>query len=167
MLTEAQAALRPRLARTAGNEAERKRSLARLTEADAERERVIAMYRRGRLTDAEADRELDDIARAAGDARADLERLNAEERLASAAEEHLTSVAAGMAKLRETVETIEATGDTTAMQTVIAALVRGVEVITEREGRTKRAKVRVELALAGTPTSAVDLLNGRSSATPA
>src|SRR5206468_3239059 len=62
-LEEARKRLRERMARSTGFEDQRRAMLAGLAEKETERERVITLYRKGRIDDAEADRQLDAIAR--------------------------------------------------------------------------------------------------------
>jgi len=107
---------------------------------------VIALYRRGRISGADADRELDTVAREAATLREELESLKAQDALAMAAEEHLRSAATMLAQLRDNLETIEASGDVTATAAYVRMLVHEIVVTTEGEGRDKRATARVRYA---------------------
>ena len=65
-LDEARRKLRERMTESAGFEERRRTLLGQLAEKETERERVLTLFRRGTISDAEAERELDAVAKEAG-----------------------------------------------------------------------------------------------------
>ena len=149
-LAEAQRELRERLTRVAGMEGRQRQLIAQMAEKDGERERVLGLYRRGRITTAEAEKELDAIARETTDPREMLEALRTQEAIATAQEAHLTDVASGLARLRDRVEEIEVMDDpdakAAAKREIIELLASRITVHTEGSGRAKRAEVTATYA---------------------
>lgn len=164
-LAEAQAQLRERLARSVDTEGERRRLLGEIAEKETERERVLTMYRRGRISMDEAERELDAVAAEVATLRGLVESLRAQEALTQAAEAHLTEAAAGLAHLRANIEAVEALPEgperTAALRQVFDLLVVNVTIRTEGEGRERRATPHVTYAYHA--QSAVDSRTGSGS----
>jgi hypothetical protein len=143
---EAQAAHRARMEKAATFDVERRRVLDALNEKETEKDRVIALYRRGRITDAD----------------------KAQEALARAAEEHLMSVASMLSELRENLDVIEATNDVAAKAEYTRMLVREVVVTSTSEERPKQAAVAVRylfnlasVAVLGNPSGFRDTRMGK------
>ena len=79
---------------SAGFEERRRTLLGQLAEKETERERVLTLFRRGTISDAEAERELDAIAKEAAGVREMIESLRAQTALIEAQEAFLTDSAA-------------------------------------------------------------------------
>ena len=109
-------------------EAKRRLTLDALAEKETERERVLTLYRRGKIDADEAERELDAIAREAGQLREDLESMRAQSALLDIQETHLAEMAMLLARLREELDAIDATNDLTRKREVIEAYVRQITV---------------------------------------
>ncbi len=147
-LDEAKRKLRERMTESAGFEDRRRAVLAELAEKETERERVLTVFRRGTISDAEAERELDAIAREAGQLRELLESMRAQTALIEAQEAFLTDSAALLGRLRDELAEIEATNDVARKREVIERYVRKITVESRRVGpRQLAADVRVALRL--------------------
>ncbi len=145
-LADAQAALRQRLEESTSHE-ERMRSLMQqISDKDTEREHVMTLFRRGRATLEEAERQLDQITAERSQLRAMLDGLTEQSHLARAYEEQITSAAALLSTLRDEVEEIDRTNDVARKRQVIERLVLGVDVRTLHHGRPKQAEVIVRYA---------------------
>ena len=107
-LDEARRKLRERMTESAGFEGRRRTLLGQLAEKETERERVLTLFRRGTISDAEAERELDAIGKEAAGVREMIESLRSQNALVEAQEAFLTDSAALLARLREEVEEIDA-----------------------------------------------------------
>jgi site-specific DNA recombinase len=162
----AQAALRARLDGSAAR-AEQARTLTiELAEKERERERVRTLYRRGKITDAEAEADLDTIASETADIRAQLDTLRVRDDLATAQEAYLSEIGAALLAMREKVELIEAADDRAAKRRLIELLAPRLEIETElvepagtvrpdgrvRKRAVKRATLLVTLALRAKPS---------------
>ena len=141
-LEEARRQLRARLDRTAKAEGERRGLQQALAGKEAERERVLTMFRRGRITMQDADRELDTINAEAVDLRARIEAMRAQVDLVAAVEAQYAEAAALLHRLRDQVDEIDRTDDRARKRQVIELLVAGIRVDTAGEGRDKTATVR-------------------------
>jgi site-specific DNA recombinase len=147
-LEEARRALRTRMAESTRYDAERRATLDALAEKETERERVLTLYRRGKIEADEAERELDAIAREAGQLREMLESMRAQSALLDIQEMHLSETAALLDRLRDELADIDATDDQVRKREVIEAYVRGITVETRRLGPRKlEADVRLHLRL--------------------
>jgi site-specific DNA recombinase len=165
-LDEARKRLREKMAQSTGFEDRRRVTLAALAEKETERERVITLYRKGRIDDEEADRQLDAIAREAGQLREDLEAMRAQAALIDAQEATLTEGTALLATLREELADIEAADDWARRGAIMARFVRAIEVETRRVGpRRLEAEVRVWLRLRP-EASTVDLSTSEPTPSP-
>lgn len=109
-LAEAQRQVRERLGRTGTLEAEHQRLLRRLAELDRGRETLLELVRRGRVTLAEAEAQLDAVAAERAQVQAELDALRAQTDLASALEAQVADAARLLALLRERLAAIEAGG---------------------------------------------------------
>jgi site-specific DNA recombinase len=147
-LDEARSRLRERMTASTAFGERRQALLEELANKETERERIVTLYRRGKIDDEEADRQLDAVAREAGQVRELIESLRAQNALVDAQEAYLTETAAALATMREELADIEASNDVAAKKEVIERLVRQVTVDTRRlEGRRLEADVRVFLRL--------------------
>jgi site-specific DNA recombinase len=145
-LADAQRQLRERLAQTTSIADQRRVLLAQILDKDTERERMLTMFRRGRISVDEADVQLDAVARETGTLRELLESLRAQEALTTAHEAHFTDTTAALARLREELPAIEATDDLTRKREIVELLVRRITIRTEGERRRKHALATVTYA---------------------
>ena len=161
-LDEARRKLRERMTEAAGFDERRRRLLSELVEKETERERVLSLFRRGTISDAEAERELDTVAREAGQIREMLESLRAQSALIEAQEAFLTDSATLLVRLRDELTDIEATDDLERKRTVVERYVRTITVESRRVGpRRLEADVRVYLRLKPDPIAVENTMSGR------
>jgi hypothetical protein len=120
--------------------------LTQITAKDSERERILTLYRKGRITTDEAEGQLDAIARETGSLRKILEAMHTQEALVSVQEAYLTDVATALSRLRGRLETIEQTNDLAAKREIIDLLVSRIAVHTEGDGRTRQPQIRITYA---------------------
>jgi site-specific DNA recombinase len=147
-LDEARRKLRERMTVSAGFEERRRNLLGQLAEKETERERVLTLFRRGTISDAEVERELDAIAKEAAGVRELVESLRAQTALIEAQEAFLTDSAALLGRLQDDLADIDATNDLARKREVIGRYVRQITVETRRvEPRKLEADVRVFLRL--------------------
>jgi site-specific DNA recombinase len=151
-LDEARRKLRERMTESAGFEGRHRALLGQLAEKEAERERVLTLFRRGTISDAEAERELEAIAKEAGQVREMIESLRAQTALIEAQEAFLTDSATLLSQLQDELASMEASNDLTRKREVIERYVRQITVETRRVGPRKlEAEVRVFLRLKPNP----------------
>ncbi len=151
-LDEARRKLRRRMADSTRFDAERRVTLQELAEKETERERILTMYRKGKIDETEAEAQLDAIAKEAGQLRERLESMRAQAALIDASEAFLTESTAMLAHLRGELTEIDAANDLTRKRAVIEAYVRQITVETRRIGPRKlEADVRVCLRLQPAP----------------
>jgi site-specific DNA recombinase len=151
-LDEARRKLRAQMTRATGFDAERRTALEALAEKETERERILTMYRKGKIDETEAEAQLDMIAKEAGQLRERLESLRAQAALIDASEAFLTDSAALLGQLRGDLAEIESTNDQARKRAVIERYVRQITVETRRVGPRKlEADVRVFLRLKPAP----------------
>ncbi len=148
-LAKARTQLRERLSHSAELDGERRRLQARLADKEAERERVMTLYRRGRASLEDAEAQLDAIQSEAGVLRAALDALRTQEELSRAFEAHYADAAALLVRLRDRVAEIDAADDRETKRQVIEMLVSDVVVTTRGEGRNKVAEVTITYAFSG------------------
>jgi site-specific DNA recombinase len=157
-LAEAQRQLRARMAETVGVERQRRGLQKQLAEKDAERERVLTLYRRNRITLDQAEQQLDDVGREAAELRQLMDSLASQEALAAAFETHLTEASAMLLRLQDQLAEIERTDDWARKREIVQLLVHEIRVTTEGEGAHKQARVLLRYAF-GEPR-AVDTTTG-------
>lgn len=162
-LNEARRKLRERMADATRFDAKRRVTLDALAEKETERERVLTLYRRGKIDADEAERELDAIAREAGQLREDLESMRAQSALIDIQEAHLTESTALLERLKDELAAIDATNDLIRKREVIESYVRQIAVETRRIGPRKlEADVRVSLRFKPDPIPVENITPGRS-----
>jgi site-specific DNA recombinase len=147
-LAEAQVQLRERLAQVASVEDERQRLQQQLAAKDAERERVMTLYRRGRATLSDTETQLDAIQLETVDLRTALDAIRTQEDLAHAFEAHYSNAAALLAQLAGRLEVIEVGNGASTKRQVIELLVSDIAVTTRGSGRSKDADVVVTYSFA-------------------
>jgi site-specific DNA recombinase len=142
MLAKAQAALRERSGQAAGLEARREAITRRLVELDAVRERVLSLYTRGKITDAEADRTLDETGAQAGTLRAELDTIRARMALAEAAETRLTDAAVLIQKAGQNFDNLTHEQQGEAIRRLVQEItVETVELDQKRGHHSKEARL--------------------------
>lgn len=147
-LAEAREQLRERMARTASVETEVAQLRSQLRAKEAERERVMTMFRRGRITVPDMDAQLDSLNAEASQIRSALEALESQTRLADAYEARFSEVSALLQALRTGLEEIERTNDIEAKRRVVEMLVAEILVTTTGAGKDKVAALRVSYTFA-------------------
>ncbi len=163
-LSEAQVQLRDRLSHVAALEDERQRLQHQLAAKEAERDRVMTLYRRGRATLADAEAQLDAIQLEAGELRAALDAMRTQEELAQAFEAHYADAAVLLGQLTDRLEEIEATDDWATKRQVVELLVSEITVTSRGVGRAKEANLAVTYAFSS--RQAVDVSTSRSACNP-
>ncbi|MGD9892317.1 MAG: recombinase family protein, partial [Dehalococcoidia bacterium] len=154
-LADAQAQLRARMEQSTNAEAQRRELIGQIAGKETERERVLTMYRRGRISIDEADKELDAIAKETATLRELVESLRAQESLTAAAESHLTTTATVLANLKDKIAAIERTKDTAAQREIIELLVFEITVRAVGDGRRRKPEIAIRYALDPARTGAV------------
>jgi site-specific DNA recombinase len=153
-LAEAQQQLRARLAQTTDLDQRLRALQQQLAHKEGEREPVLTLLRRGRITLAEAEGQLDAIAQEMGVLRQAIDALGAQAALTAADEAHLTDAAAMLARLGDKLAEIEARDDWAQKREVVESLVARVLIETVDDGRRTRPKAVITYAFE--PTTAVD-----------
>src|SRR5262249_47307977 len=117
-------------------------------ELDTERERVLLLFRKGHISEQEADRALTEIA----DARADVEReraaLSSQQSITDVLEARLSHAGSRFARWREQIDEIDRARDPQRMRQLVQDVVSEVIVThwTEADGsRRRKAEVRLDL----------------------
>jgi site-specific DNA recombinase len=129
-LAEAQQQLHDWTAQVAQIEIHRDGYLRALQEKHTERERVMTLFRRGRVTLHEAEAELDAIAKEETALRQQLSAIEAQKALAEAFESHLTDASLLLTRLQTHLAQVEAENDIATKRQVIEYLVRGIHIDT-------------------------------------
>jgi site-specific DNA recombinase len=145
-LDDARRRLRERMTESTHFDADKRRTLSALAEKEAERERMLTLFRRGAATLEETEAQLDAVAREAGQLREELESLRSRTAVLDIEEAQLTEGTALLETLRDEVDAIDASNDQTRKRQVIEAYVRQLTVESQRVGpRRLTADVRVAL----------------------
>lgn len=150
--------IRERLAASSKGEEQRKRLAAELAGKETERERILGLFRRGRITSDEAERELDSIAREAAQLRELLDSLRLQAQMAEAQETYLVDAGAMLARVRGRVDEIEAANDRAAKRELIELLAPRIVLQTDILGIAKvrqRKRATIHLTLAFQPENTV------------
>lgn len=137
--------VRERTSQTVGVEQRRGPILQALADKQAERDRVVDLHRRGRISAEEADRALDGIAMETDGLRRELESANEERSATDGLEKQLTDAATIMGALRSEVDDIEQSNDLAAKRHGIEHLVEKVIVATLPSPRKHRKPYRLTL----------------------
>ncbi len=153
-LAQAQAELRARLGQASDSEAQRRALLQQVAAKEQERDRVLTLYRRGRITIEEAERQMDATAREVGELRQMADALQAQGALTQEFESQVTEAAAMLIRLRGNLDEIERADDWDRKREIVELLVAGLTVHTEGEGRGRQAHVHIRYRF-GSPRSLV------------
>ena len=146
------------------NEEQSKRLARDLGAKEQERERVLDLYRRGRISAAECDRDLEKVAEESHALREMIDALQSRADMVAASEAYLSDVGAALLQMRERVAEIEKTNDRAAMREQIELLAPRIVMQTEIVGMAKvrlRKRLSVGLTLAFRSEVAVVPLTGR------
>ena len=163
-IEQAQQQLRQQMTDASVNDAERKRLTRDLAGKEQERERVLDLFRRGRITAAECDRDLDKVASEAREIRAMLDAIRARADMVAASESYLADIGVTLAQIHGNLDAIEAANDWQKKRELIEKFVRRMVVQTEIIGVTpggrRQKEVRVDLTMA---YDRVRVVSGRES----
>jgi hypothetical protein len=132
-LAEAQRQLYDRMHQVTRIDQERGGYLKALHEKGQERERIILLHRRGKMTIEDAEKHLDDIMREEADLRRQCSAMEAQKALAEAYEAHLTEASLMLHRLQEHVDGIDQTDDQTTKRQVMELLVQGIRIDTHAD----------------------------------
>src|SRR5262249_47042866 len=124
-LTEVQRQLDGRIRQSEQATEEHQRLQHALGEKALERDRIMTLFRRGRIAFEEAEKQLDAIEREAITLRTTLSAIQAQRDLADAFAAHYHEATALLSRLREQLESIERTNDMEAKRRVVELLVAG------------------------------------------
>jgi site-specific DNA recombinase len=150
-IEQAQRELRARMSDASQNETRRQALARELAGKEQERERVLSLFRRGRITSAEAERELDAVATESAQLREMLDAMRVRAEMAAASEGYLADVGAALAQMQGNLDQIERTDDWRARRELISLLAPSITVETQFLGLAKvrqRKQAVVKLALA-------------------
>lgn len=162
-LHEARARLREKMSKATSFEDVTRKTQQQLDSKDAERERVLTLYRRGRISEVEAERELDAVAKEAAQLREIIESQRAQSALIDAQEAYLTESTLLLTRLQGELATIEATNDMQRKREIMQRYVRAIHVETRGTKRWhKECDVRIYLRLKPEPVSVDNVTSSRS-----
>lgn len=161
----AQRQLRERLTDASRSDEQRRRLAAELAGKEQERERVLGLFRRGRISTDEVERELEEIAGEARKLREMLDTFRVQAEMTAASEAYLSDVSTALARLSANLELIEERNDTAEKRRQIELLVPRIVVQTEVVGTTpkgrNRTRVTVKMQLAYGYESAAEIITRR------
>ena len=147
-LQDAESELRKRTGDTVNADIERRRLTRLLAEKEAERERVMTLFRRGRASLEDVEQQLDAIQGEATEIRGQLEVLRVQQDVAAAYEAHHAEARALLVRLRDRLEAIEAEDDWDTKRMVVETLVTTIRAETTGEGHQKQARLTIGYAFA-------------------
>jgi site-specific DNA recombinase len=130
-LEEARAQLHQRLSQVARLEAQRDALRSTLAEKALEKDRVLTMFRRGRISLNDADTHLEQIAQEEAALSQQLAAMDAQATLAEAFESHMTEMSLMLTRLQANLEEIERSSDLAAIRRFIELFVRSIRVETD------------------------------------
>jgi site-specific DNA recombinase len=119
-----------------------------LLDKEGERERVLTLFRRGKVTVEDIDRHLDAINKEAGTLRDQIKALESRAAIASAWEVRVLETERLLMGLKGEVLHIDRTGDTAKKRQLIELLVNSIRVDTTGEGKDRKASVLIHYAFA-------------------
>jgi len=125
-----------------------------LGEKALERDRIMTLFRRGRIALQDAEMHLDVIERETAELRTALGAIQAQQDLAEAFAAHYQKATTLLEQLRNELEVIESTNDIGAKRQVVELLVAGIRVDTVGAGKDKRARITITYTF--TPKRALD-----------
>jgi site-specific DNA recombinase len=129
-LAEAQRQLHDRMRQVAHMDQERGHYVQALAEKAQERDRVMTLFRRGRIALRHVEAQLDDITSEEADLRQQLTAIDAQKAIAEAYEAHMMDASLLLHRLQDRVAEIDRTNDLTTKRQVIELLVHGIRIDT-------------------------------------
>jgi len=165
-LKEAQQQLHSRMAQVAHLEQQRAGYIHALGEKAMERERILTLFRRGRVALDDAETQLDEIAREEADLRQHLMAIDAQKTLAEAFESHMTEARLLLTQLHTRLAEIEQTQDFAVMRQVVEVLVRTLRIDTHEGATPRRKHATVTITYAFSPQSVAVSSTGCDTETP-
>lgn len=144
-LAEAQRQLRGRLEQVAGVERQRRALAEQVAEKGRERDRVMTLYRRGRISLEDVERQMEAIAEEEATLHQMADALRTQAELASAFEAQLSEAKALLARLRDRLEDVERNDDRETKRRIIELLVTGITV-KRPAGGERRAEATIRYA---------------------
>ena len=127
-LAEAQRQLHDRLAQAARMDQERGQYVHALAEKAQEKDRIMTLFRRGRIRLEDVEVQLDDIAREEAELRQRLAAIDAQKVIAEAYEAHMTGASLLLHQLQDGLAEIDRTNDLAKKQQVVELLVQGIRI---------------------------------------
>jgi len=121
-----------------------------IAEKDAERERILTLYRRGRISVADVEKQIDALTTEATGLREMLGAIQVQEATAEALRDQFARAEALLTQLRERLEIVERTGDWATKRQIVELLVAGIRVTTTDMTERKRQAV-VDIAYKFSP----------------
>lgn len=138
-IEEARRVARAKTGQSVGLDVRREALARRLGELAAERDQIMTLFKRGRITLDEAERQLDDTAQTMGAAKAELEGLRSQQELADATEKMVLSAAAALRYLAEEFERVPPERQREIIGAIIPKIVVHTVELGAREGRSSKA----------------------------
>lgn len=126
--------------------------LARLGDLEGEKDKVVRLYRKSLLSEAEAEAQIQEIGESIAAVRAELGRLDAMRALDDAKDARLAQAAMGMAQVRALLTEALDAAPVEDRRLLIRAVVDSIVVTTDTttaKGKRKRAEVRIRTYLGG------------------
>ncbi|TAK31154.1 MAG: hypothetical protein EPO21_18000 [Chloroflexota bacterium] len=162
-LAQAQQQLRNRMEQSTTAEAERHALLQRLNEYDGQRERIMTLFRRGRITLDEADAQLESADREATETRQMLDALSAQADLLKAWETRITDAASLLQRLQDQLDEVERSADgATTKRTIVEQLVYKIVVHTASAARGESPTITIHYAFTDPRSVAGESLEEKS-----
>ncbi len=162
-LEDARKQLRARLAATVNADERRQTLRKQIAEKDAEREQIMVLFRRKRISLTDVERQMAEIEQEAATLQREFEAIRVQEEIAQTYEAHLTDAATLLAQLRGRVEEVEREGNSEIRRQIIERLVAGVSIHTEGDGYRKSAVATIRYTFRS-PSSATVSTSATTSA---
>jgi site-specific DNA recombinase len=174
VLAEAQRELHAKAEKAADTDGQRQLLEQQIADKDAERERVLTLFRRGHIAVGEAEAQLNQSAEETAVLRQMLTAVTSQAALSTALETHLTQASTLLIELQDRLGDVERSDDLALKRHVIELLVGRIRVSTEGTGWDKRATVTVQYAfgepkcssLVNSSQSAISGTAGRAASAP-
>lgn len=158
-LAELQAELKQRRSRLPTRDVEAKRLESLLLEKQAEKDRVLVLYRRGSMAIEDTEAQLGAIDEEREQLQTELAGLRAEAEIVRSEEAYLDSAEAVLLLLGQRITDIERIGDVEAKRQIVGSLVSCVRIDTSGEGHRKTYRISVKYHF---PADRVDLATSGS-----
>jgi site-specific DNA recombinase len=162
-IEEAQRQLRERLGQSVNHEEQRRKLIQQIADKETERERIMTLFRRGRASVDDVERQLDAIAQEEGQLRGMLEAIRAQEAIADALEIQVTNATALLTRFRDELAEIERTDDWRRRRTVIESLVVGITIRTTNDGPRRQTIIEPKYAFGNPETRRMSVAESSTS----